>query len=268
MWETANWSWYENNTHTLLYWHWSPNQGFDMNFPIRGWNECLITYIVAASSPTHPISNAVYYNCWVNNAGYLNNQKYYGINLPLGNWGPKSMGGPLFFEQYTFMGIDPNGLTDTYTDYAEQTRNHTLIQRAYCIDNPHKYKGYGANCWGLTAGDSNQGYLAHDPSLDRGVIQPTAALSSMPYTPKESMEVLKHFYYDLGGQLWKEYGFVDGFNPDRGWASNTFIAIDQGPIINMIENYRTKMLWKIFMNIPEIQKGLKTLGFHSPYLKN
>jgi hypothetical protein len=267
LWSTVNWSWYENEAHTKLYWHWAPNQGFDMNFPIYGWNECLITYIIAASSPYHPITKEVYRNCWMNNDGYLDNHTYYGIKLPLGNWGPVSKGGPLFFEHYTFQGIDPNGLTDLYTDYAEQTRNHTLIQRAYCIENPHGYKGYGEDCWGLTAGDCNQGYLAHDPANDRGVIQPTAALSSMPYTPKESMQVLRHFYEDWGDKLWGEYGFVDGFNPTTWWTSNTWLAIDQGPIINMIENYRTGMLWKIFMNIPEIQNGLKKLGFKSPYLK-
>lgn len=264
MWNTMNWAWYEKDG--VLYWHWCPNQGFDMNFPIRGWNECLITYIMAASSPYHPISREVYEHCW-KAPGYVCDKEYYGIKLPLGDWG-EALGGPLFFEQYTFMGIDPNGLKDDHTDYYEQGRAHTLIQRAYAIENPKGFKGYGSDCWGFTAGDSNKGYLAHDASNDCGVIQPTAALSSMPYTPNESMEALKHYYFDLGDKLWREYGFVDGFNPDTGWTSDTFIAIDQGPIINMIENYRSGMLWKIFMNIPDVQRGLKRLGFSSPYLKN
>ena len=152
-------------------------------------------------------------------------------------------------------------------NYFEQGKAHTLLHRAYAIDNPNGHKGYGADCWGFTAGDSNKGYVAHDPGTDLGVIQPTAALSSFPYTPAESMEVLKHLYFDLGGTVWGEYGFVDGFNPETGWASDTWLAIDEGPIVNMIENYRTGMLWKLFMNIPDIQRGLTRLGFSSPYIQ-
>jgi hypothetical protein len=221
---------------------------------------------MAASSPYHPISREVYENCWKGEAYYCD-KEYYGIRLPLCDWG-ECMGGPLFFEQYTFMGIDPNGLTDGRTDFFEQGRAHALIHREYCIENPKGFEGYGANCWGFTAGDSNQGYHAHDPYHDLGVIQPTAALSSIPYTPEESMQALKHYYYDRGDELWGEYGFEDGFNPSTGWTSDTYIAIDQGPIVNMIENYRTGMLWKIFMNIPDVQRGLKRLGFDSPYIKD
>ena len=250
-----------------LFWHWSPNHGFDMNFPIYGWNECLITYIMAASSPLFPISKDVYESCWKAGEGYRNTKEHYGITSPLGDWG-ESLCGPLFFEHYTFQGIDPNGLVDEEgVHYFEQGRAHTLLHRAYAIANPDNHKGYGANCWGFTAGDSNKGYVAHDPGTDLGVIQPTAALSSFPYTPEESLEVLKHLYYELGDTVWGEYGFVDGFNPETGWASNTWLAIDEGPIVNMIENYRTGMLWKLFMNIPDIQRGLTRLGFNSPYIK-
>ena len=152
-------------------------------------------------------------------------------------------------------------------DYFEQVKNHTLINRAYCIENPKKYKGYAENCWGLTAGDSYKGYVAHCPEVDLGVIQPTAAISSMPYTPKESMEALRHFYYDLGDKIWSEYGFVDAFNETQNWYAKSHLAIDQGPIIVMIENYRTGLLWNLFMSCPEIQAGLKKLGFTSPQLK-
>lgn len=265
MWETVNWSWFEKDG--KLFWHWSPNHGFDMNFPIYGWNECLITYIMAASSPLFPISKDVYESCWKAGEGYRNTKEHYGITSPLGDWG-ESLCGPLFFEHYTFQGIDPNGLVDEEeVHYFEQGRAHTLLHRAYAIANPDNHKGYGANCWGFTAGDSNKGYVAHDPGTDLGVIQPTAALSSFPYTPEESLEVLKHLYYELGDTVWGEYGFVDGFNPETGWASNTWLAIDEGPIVNMIENYRTGMLWKLFMNIPDIQRGLTRLGFNSPYIK-
>ena len=264
MWGAANWNWHTKGENKL-YWHWSPNNGFDMNFPIWGWNECLITYIMAASSPGHPISKDVYNGSWAGSGGFKNGKTYYGYELPLGNY---DKGGPLFFEQYTFQGIDPNGLKDSLgIDYFEQVKNHTLINRAYCIENPKKFKGYAENCWGLTAGDSYKGYVAHCPEVDLGVIQPTAAISSMPYTPRESMDALRHFYYDLGDKIWSQYGFVDGFSIHHNWYAKSHLAIDQGPIIVMIENYRTGLIWKLFMNIPDIQNGLKKLGFTSPYIK-
>jgi hypothetical protein len=264
MWGAANWKWHTNNENKL-YWHWSPNNGFDMNFPVWGWNECLITYIMSASSPRHAISKDVYNGTWVGSQGFRNGKTYYGITLPLGNF---DRGGPLFFEQYTFLGIDPNNLRDSLgIDYLEQARNHTLINRAYCIENPKKYRGYSEKCWGLTAGDSYKGYVAHCPEVDFGVIQPTAAISSLPFTPKESMEAMRYFYEELGNKIWSKYGFVDGFSIHHNWYAKSHLAIDQGPIIVMIENYRTGLLWKLFMNIPDIQSGLKKLGFKSPWIK-
>lgn len=263
MWDIANWNWFTNGERKL-YWHWSPNNGFDMNFPIWGWNECLITYIMSAASPRHSISKNVYEGSWVGSEGFKNGKSYFGIELPLGNY---LMGGPLFFEQYTFMGIDPSGLTDSYgNDYFKQARNHTLINRAYCIENPMKYKGYSEKSWGLTAGDSYKGYVAHCPEVDKGVIQPTAALSSFPFTPEYSMQALRHFYYDLGDRLWSEYGFIDGFSESHNWYAKSHLAIDQGPIIVMIENYRTGLIWKLFMQIPDIQNGIRKLGFESKWI--
>jgi hypothetical protein len=261
-WNAANWNWHVNSDKRLL-WHWSPRNGFDRNFPVKGWNEALITYIMSASSSRHPISKEVYEKTWVGTRNWRNGKSYYGYNLPLGN---SDGGGPLFFSQYSFMGIDPHNLTDDHgIDYGEQTRNHTLINRAYTIDNPKKYRGYGDKAWGLTAGDSVKGYVAHSPEDDRGVIQPTAALSSMPYTPSFSLEALRYFYEEKGEKLWSNYGFVDGFSEHFDWYAKSHLAIDQGPIIVMIENYRTGLLWKLFMNIPEIQKGMRELGFDSPY---
>jgi len=263
MWNVANWDWHTNGE-KKLYWHWSPNNDFDMNFPIWGWNECLITYIMAASSPYHSISKEVYNGSWTGSQGFKNGKSYYGIPLPLGNY---EKGGPLFFEHYSFMGVDPNGLVDSLgIDYFAQVRNHTLINRAYCIENPKNYKGYGENCWGLTAGDSYKGYIAHCPQEDFGVIQPTAALSSFPYTPEYSMQALRHFYYKLGDRIWSEYGFVDGYSESRDWYAKSHLAIDQGPIVVMIENYRSGLLWKLFMQIPDVQNGLKKLGFQSPWI--
>jgi len=262
MWNAANWNWHTNGE-KKLYWHWSPNNGFDMNFPIWGYNECLITYIMAAASPFHPISQDVYNGSWVGSAGFKNRKSYYDFELPLGNF---EGGGPLFFEHYTYMGIDPRGLTDSLgNDYFTQGKNHSLIHRAYCIDNPKKYKGYGENCWGLTAGDSFKGYVAHCPDTDLGVIQPTAAISSFPYTPEYSMQALKHYYYDLGDKIWSDFGFVDGFSEAHNWYAQSHLAIDQGPIVVMIENYRTGLIWDLFMNIPDIQRGLQRLGFESPW---
>jgi hypothetical protein len=261
MWEAADWTWHTKGGSTALYWHWSPRNDFQMNFPVRGYDEALITYIMSAASPTHPLAKEVYENCWVNSADWRNGKTYYGHVLPLDAY---DRGGPLFFEQYTYMGIDPNGLTDDRgIDYAQQTKNHTLINRAYCIENPKGYKGYGENCWGLTAGDSYKGYVAHCPSVDLGVIQPTAALSSMPYTPQESMQVLKHLYYDLGSKIWGPYGFADGFSESRDWYASTHLAIDQGPIVVMLENYRSGLPWRLFMTNPDVQNGLARLGFRS-----
>jgi hypothetical protein len=263
LWEVANWRWHTNNENKF-YWTWSPNNGFDMHFPIWGWNECLIAYIMAAGAPRYPISKSVYDGSWAGSYGFKNGKEYYGYALPLGDY---PCGGPLFFEQYTFMGIDPKGLTDEFgNDYWLQCRNHTLINRAYCMENPKKFKGYSANCWGLTAGDSYKGYVAHCPvDADFGVIQPTAALSSMPFTPEESMAALRYFYYEMGPQIWREYGFVDGFSLHHNWFAKSHIAIDQGPIVVMIENHRSGLIWKLFMQHPDIQKGLKELGFKSPY---
>lgn len=233
-----------------------------MNHPIRGWNECLITYILAASAPKNPIDKRVYIDGWTNSNTFYNGRQFYGTTLPLGF----DYGGPLFFSHYSFLGLDPRGLKDQFGDYWEQNKAHTLINHAYCIANPKKYKGYGANSWGLTASDSWQGYAAHSPTEDLGVISPTAALSSFPYTPEFSMQALRHFYEDLGDQIWTEYGFVDAFSEQHNWVAKSHLAIDQGPIIVMIENHRSGLLWKLFMSSPEIQNGLKYLGFSSPVI--
>jgi len=267
MWEAANWNWHASNKQrpNILFWHWSPKHGFDMNFPIWGWNESLITFVMAASSPRHPIPRKVYETSWTKPKTWKNGKSYYGHKLPLGNY---DGGGPLFFSHYTFMGVDPSGLKDDHgIDYWEQVKNHTLINRAHCIANPNKFKGYGEKSWGLTAGDSVKGYVAHDPMVDRGVIQPTASLSSMPYTPQFSMQALRYFYEERGDKLWTDYGFVDGFSEHHNWYAKSHIAIDQGPIIVMIENHRTGLLWKLFMNIPEVQAGMQKLGFKSPHFQ-
>ncbi len=264
LWNNIQWSWFTKGGEDVLYWHWSPSYGWEMNFPIRGFNECLIVYILAASAEKYPVTANVYHRGWARSDFFINGKSYYGHKLPLGF----EYGGPLFFSHYSFLGLDPYGLKDQYADYWEQNKNHTLINHDHCIINPKKYKGYGENCWGLTAGDTyDDGYDAYSPTNDGGTIAPTAALSAFPYTPEYSMKALKHFYYDLGDKIWSEYGFVDGFNETKNWYAKSHLAIDQGPIIVMIENYRTGLIWKLFMSCPEIQKGLKKLGFESPYFK-
>jgi len=263
LWEGAEWNWHTRGGLDLLYWHWSPNNDWSMNFEIRGWNECLITYVLAASSPKYSINPEVYRHCWAESNHFKNGREYYGIKLPLGF----DYGGPLFFTHYSFLGLDPHGLTDRYADYWEQNYNHTLINYKHCVLNPKKYKGYGENCWGLTASDTYDGYNAHSPDNDWGTISPTAALSAFPYTPAYSMKALRHFYYDMGDKIWGAYGFKDAFNETKNWYAKSELAIDQGPIVVMIENYRSGLLWKLFMQIPDIQNGLKKLGFSSPWLK-
>ncbi|MBL7697041.1 MAG: beta-glucosidase [Chitinophagaceae bacterium] len=261
-WNEADWNWFTRGGQNVLYWHWSPDKGWKMNHQIRGYNECLITYILAASSPTHSISAQVYHRGWAGEKNFKNGKEYYGIKLPLGF----EYGGPLFFSHYSFLGLDPHGLKDSYADYWEQNRNHTLINRQYCIENPKKFKGYSDSCWGLTASDNHKGYGAHSPTEDLGVITPTAAISSIPYTPEYSIKAMRNFYENLGDSLWTEYGFADAFNLTENWFAKSHLAIDQGPIIVMIENYRTGLLWKLFMKNADVHRGLRKLGFESPYL--
>lgn len=262
IWNAVEWTWFQKNGESVLYWHWSPNYNWDMNLKLKGWNEALITYVLAASSNNYSISKSVYDNGWASNGAMANNNSYYGYPLPLG----PALGGPLFLEHYSFLGINPNGLTDVYANYQTQTKNHTLINYNYCKANPKLYNGYSDSVWGLTASDISGGYTASSPTNDVGVIAPTAALSSFPYTPVESMKALKFYYYVLGDKIWKQYGFVDAFSINDLWFANSFLAIDQGPIIVMIENHRTGLLWNLFTSCPEVKAGMKKLGFTAPYL--
>ena len=263
MWTGVEWNWFTKEGQDVLYWHWSPNNGWAMNFPVRGFNECMIMYVLAASADNYPVPASVYHRGWAESNFFKNGKTFYGYNLPLGF----DYGGPLFFSQYSFLGLDPHGLKDRYADYWEQNQNHTLINHAYCLDNPKKFKGYGENCWGLTASDTYNGYNAFSPTNDEGTITPTAALSAFPYTPEFSMKALKHFYYDMGDKIWGDYGFTDAFNETKNWYATSYLAIDEGPIVAMIENYRSGLLWKLFMSSPEIQNGLKKLSFESPWIK-
>ena len=257
LWEEVEWDWYTGGGQNKLFWHWSPNYEWDMNLPVSGYNESLIVYVLATASPTYPIATEVYHQGWARGGAIVNGNSYFGRELPLG----PAMGGPLFYAHYSFLGLDPRSLEDQYADYWEQNVNHSLIHQAYSEQNSLGYVGYGAEIWGLTASDNHLGYGAHSPTNDIGVIAPTAALSSMPYTPEASMDALELYYYGLGDRLWGEYGFYDAFNLTEDWISDSYLAIDQGPIVIMIENHRTGLLWEHFMQNQQVQAGLDKLGF-------
>lgn len=262
LWNSVEWNWFRQNDQNTLYWHWSPDKAWIMNMQIAGWNEALITYVLAASSTNYSIPKTVYDNGWARNGAMKNGNTYFSVQLPLG----PAQGGPLFFTHYSFMGINPTSLTDAYANYWIQNVSHTQINYNYCVVNPQNFNGYSSACWGLTASDDNAGYAAHSPTNDNGVISPTAAISSLPYTPVQSMNALKFFYYKLGDKIWGQYGFTDAFNLNNIWFANSYLAIDQGPQIVMIENYRTGLIWNLFMSCPEIKTGMKNLGFQSPNL--
>ncbi len=252
----VEWDWFTRGQN-VLYWHWSPDLGWIMNMKIQGYNETLITYIMAASSTTHTISADVYHQGYAKNGAIVNGNSYYGYVLPLG----EPYGGPLFFTHYSFLGLDPRNLSDEYANYWEQNVNQSLINWTYCFNNPKHYVSYSNVCWGLTASDNPDGYNAQSPTNDLGVITPTAAVSALAYTPEQSLNAIKHFYYQLGDRLWGTYGFYDAFDVSDNWWANSYLAIDEGPIVCMVENYRSQLLWNLFMSNPEVQQGLTKLGF-------
>ncbi len=275
LWERAEWDWFRKTPESkFLYWHWSPDQAWVINHPLIGWNETMVTYLLAIASPKYSIPAEMYYTGWANQdstgwkyrsawgrtidgAGYTNGNTYYGIKLDVG----VSNGGPLFFTHYSFMGYDPHGITDKYTNYFINNQNIAKINYNYCVENPKHFKGYGPEAWGLTASDGPYDYSANEPVLwqDIGKITPTGALSSFPYTPEESMKALKHYYYDCGHFLWGPYGFRDSFLPQENWCSEIYMGLNQAPIVVMIENYRTGLIWNLFMKDPDVIKGLEKL---------
>ncbi len=264
LWDAVDWTWFQQGAQPTLYWHWSPNYAWESNQQINGWNEALITYALATSSRTHPIAKAVYDSGWARGGAIKNGKPYYGIALPLG----EDYGGPLFFAQYSFLGINPHSLSDAYApDYFQQNVAHTDINYSYCVANPKSFVGYSNECWGLTASDEQNGYSAHSPTNDNGTITPSAAISSLPYDTAKSMAALRFFYYKLGDKLWGDYGFKDAFNLTNNWFADSYLAIDQGPEIIMIENYRSGLLWSLLMSCPEVKTGMTSIGFQSPYLK-
>lgn len=263
LWKEIEWDWYTQGTDSL-YWHWSKNHGWKMNHRIKGFDECFITYVLAAASPTHPIERKVYEACYKNSPYYYNGKAYYGIKLSLG----MEYGGPLFFTHYSWLGLNPHGLTDGEVNYFERNRAHALIHYNYALENPKGHAEYGANLWGFTSSDDPLvGYCSHHPGTpdENGTVSPTAAVASIVYTPEQSMAVIRHLYEDLGEQVFGRYGFYDAYNPSLAPEKQVvphYLAIDQGPIVVMIENYRSGLIWNLFMQAPEVQTGLERLGFY------
>lgn len=267
LWREVEFDWYRNGKN-VLYWHWSPSYNWEMNFAVTGYNECLIMYILAASSPTHGVPAEVYHEGWARSGKIKDTVTAYGHALTLSHNGAPKYGGPLFWSHYSYLGLDPRGLKDRYADYWQHNKAHTLINHDWCVDNPKGYKGYGPDNWGLTASYSVKFYAGHAPGEeDRGVITPTAALSSTPYTPAESMRALRNWYSNKRDSIYGPYGFYDAFSDHFGWYPKKYLAIDQGPAVVMMENARSGLLWRLFMSCPEIKTGLRKLSFESPWLK-
>jgi hypothetical protein len=262
LWSEVEWDWYTKGGQDVLYWHWSPEYGWEMDFPVGGYNECLIMYVLAAASPTHPIKPSVYDKGWALSGEISKDTLFCGLRTVLNHYehGGDPVG-PLFWAHYSYLGLNPKGLSDKYADYWALNQNHALINYNYAVANPKGYKGYGEKQWGLTSSYSVNGYAGHHPGEeDLGVISPTAALSSFPYTPKESMQFLKYLYTEADSLVGK-YGPYDAYSVSANWYLPRYLAIDQGPIPVMIENYRTGLLWNLFMKNEDVQKGLKKLGF-------
>jgi hypothetical protein len=275
LWKGVEWDWYKRyRDSTFLYWHWSPDHAWHINHRFVGFNEAQITYLLAMASPTHSINPGMYYSGWASqseyaqhyrsdwggtNTGdkYFNDSIFYSIRLNVG----VSNGGPLFFTHYSYLGFDPYFINDQYTNYFDNNRDIALINYRYCLENPNHFPGYGAGCWGLTASDGPWGYKANEPvkSRDNGTIAPTGALSSIAYTPEQSIAALKNLYYKYGKFLWGEYGFRDAFNLSQNWCSPIYMGLNQAPIVVMTENYRSGFIWNLFMSNPEIQEVIKKL---------
>lgn len=268
LYDEVEWDWYTKGEN-VLYWHWSPEYQWEMNFPVGGYNECLVMYVLAASSRTHAVKPEVYHEGWARAGKIANDTVYYGLPTVLNYFEHDDAPiGPLFWAHYSYLGLSPKGLSDTYADYWKLVENHAMIHYKYSLDNPKKFKGYGENQWGMTSSYSINGYAGHRPDNhgDLGVLSPTAALSSFAYTPKESMQMIEYLYKDADSLVGK-YGPYDAYSQQYNWYTPRYLAIDQGPIPVMIENYRSGMFWDLFMNREDVQNGLKTLGFKSTYFK-
>jgi hypothetical protein len=260
LWREIDWSWHvhDDGQSAYLLWHWSPNYQFEKNHHITGFNECQIAYILALASPTHPIPQKCYWTGWAG-PDYSMPRDDFGIHVQIG----RSMRMPMFFCHYSYLGLDPHALPFGGQTYFDQFRELCKVQVAYAKTQSNIYKGYGP-LWGLTACKGPDGYKAFAPGRDNGTIAPTAALSSMPYDPQDSLSCLEELELHYREKLWGRFGFADSFNLSRDWVSTDYLGIDVGPIAPMIENYRTGLCWKTFMKAPEIAVALRRIADSQP----
>jgi hypothetical protein len=253
---------------------WTPEKGLH-DFGWTGYNEALFLYILAAGSGMKNAEKS--YKAWMSTYKWYT--PYEGLShvaFP-----------PLFGHQFSHAFIDLRGIADEYMkgkemDYFENSRRATYVQRKYATDNPHGWIGYDSLCWGVTACDGPPetynfddkkflGYAGRGTSgpgfnyFDDGTIAPYGPLSSLPFAPELVLPTIRSINERYGKKLWGKYGYYDAFNPTAGWVDNDFLGIDQGPMLIMIENFRTGLVWNYVMKDPVIQKGLNRLGFE--YLK-
>lgn len=281
LWKEVEFNWHQNNE-DVLYWHWSPDYNWEMKFGLEGYNECLIAYIVGAASPDYQITAEAFHKGWNRGGDIVKPIEKYGYELTLKHNSRCETGGPLFWAHYSYLGFNPTNASDRYANYMDINIAHTMINRGYCLENPHGYKGYGEDLWGLTASyslygysgwvkeggratsepnfsEENTGYSAHSGDSDFSVISPTAALSSFPYAPEECMKVARNLYENLGNKAFGKFGPYDALSVEFNWYPQKYLAIDQGPIVVMIENYRSGLIWNLFMGNEDVKKGLKHL---------
>jgi hypothetical protein len=263
LWRGVEWNWFvrETDGHPGLYWHWSPDNGWLKNHPITGFNECQIVYILALSSPTHPIQPDCYWQGW-ETSRYETERTQFGIPLVLS----RGIAPPLFWTEFSYMGMDPRMISYHGRTYFDHFRDFCRVQVLYGESMKDQFKGYGP-LWGLSASYGPDGYKAFAPGpRDNGTITPTAAISSMPYVPDESRAFLLELYEKHGKDLWGPFGFYDAFNFTRDWVARDYLGNEVGTVAPMVENYRSGLCWKTFMKAPEIGPVLKLLAGPPPEL--
>ena len=258
----VDWNWMAQGTDAVAM-GWQPTSGFTGYGNWVGYDEGMILYLLGLGIATNPLPASAW-SYWTSGYTWYT---YYGESFVLFP--------PLFGHEYSHCWIDFRHIADAYMNsqsstYFENSRRAALAQRAYCIANPANpplgWVGYSGNVWGLTACDGPTGYNAHGapPALnDDGTIAPTAPGGAMAFTPEYSLPTLQYFYSQFRLHIWTAYGFHDAFNLSAQWYDTDELGIDQGPIVIMIENYRTQRPWRLFMQNEEVQRGLQRAGFVS-----
>jgi len=274
----VEWTWAQDDQ-TGLSQGWKPESGF-LHYGWEGYNEAILLYVLALASPTHPLPSTTY-DVWTSTYQWEN---LYGYDF--------LYAGPLFVHQFSHAWVDLRGIRDRFmrekrSDYFENSRRATYVQREYSLRNPHGFRGYGQDCWGLTASDGpgiatptadrpnhrRMGYAARGVPYgpDDGTIAPWAALASLPFAPEIALSSLRHYCEQYPGLL-EDYMLPSGFNPTlpgagpQGWVSEGHFGLDQGIIVLMIENYRTQLVWKLMRDCPYIRRGLRCAGFRGGWL--